>query len=597
MNKSNTTEEKKVKGFMESKYTRLFLKKYKANYLLGISFLIIIDIMQTRIPIITGYVIDGLELKNIEMANIRHQIILLFFIAISVFIGRIIWRYFIFGTSRTIERDIRNDLFEHLEKMSTKYYQEHSAGEIMAHMTNDLEAVRMALGQGILFICDVAALGTITIFNMINEIDLVLTIVAVIPLLMIAITTTILGKELHKRFAMKQEAFADLSNFVQENLSGIKVIKSFVQEKKEIEAFEKVNKNNYNKNMKLMRMYTVMHPYMQFISGLSLAIAIGYGGYITVYGRISVGDFAAFIQYLGMLVWPMIAVGMTINIFTMGSASLERIEKILNEPIEIKDSIYVNHTNNLKGSIEVRNLSYKYPETNNYVLKDVSFKISKGQTLGIIGRTGSGKTTLVNLFLRIFDPDKNSIFIGGEDIMEIHLDVLRKNIGYVPQDNFLFSNTISNNIDFGVRNSTEDEIINAAKAACVHDNIIDFKEGYKTVIGERGVSLSGGQKQRISIARALIKDPEILILDDSVSAVDTDTEEKILSHIKNTRNGKTNVIIAHRISTIQNADLIIVIEDGKIIEKGKHAELIQNNGLYNSIYEKQLLEKMLEEQE
>lgn len=597
MNGTITKENKSVAGFIKSKYTKFFLKKYRANYLFGILFLIIIDVLQTRIPIITGYVIDGLELKNIEMNKIGHQILLLFMIAISVFIGRIIWRYFIFGTSRSIERDIRNDLFEHLEKMSTKYYQAHSAGEIMAHMTNDLEAVRMALGQGILFICDVVALGTITIFNMVNEIDLVLTIVAVIPLLMIAVTTSILGKELHKRFASKQEAFADLSNFVQENLSGIKVIKSFVQENKEIEAFEKVNKNNYNKNMKLMRMYTVMHPYMQFISGLSLAIAIGYGGYITVYGRISVGDFAAFIQYLGMLVWPMIAVGMTINIFTMGSASLERIEKILNEPAEIKNSVNVRQINHLNGSIEVRNLSYMYPETNNYVLKDVLFKIEKGQTLGIIGRTGSGKTTLVNLFLRVFDPDKNSIYIGGEDIMDIPLDVLRKNIGYVPQDNFLFSNTISNNIDFGVRTSTEDEIINAAKAACVHDNIIDFKEGYKTVIGERGVSLSGGQKQRISIARALIKDPEILILDDSVSAVDTDTEEKILSHIKNTRSGKTNVIIAHRISTIQNADLIIVIDDGKIIEKGKHAELIQNNGLYNSIYEKQLLEKMLEEQE
>lgn len=596
MYKSKINKNKNVTGFIKSKYTRLFFKKYKGNYLFGILSLVIIDIIQTRIPIITGHVIDGLENKTIKAEDIAHQISILFIIASTVFVGRIIWRYFIFGTSRSIERDVRNEMFEHLEKMSTRYYQEHSAGEIMAHMTNDLEAVRMTLGQGILFVCDVAALGTITIYNMINEIDLTLTIVAVIPLLMIAITTSILGKELNKRFKGKQEAFEHMSIFVQENLSGIKVIKSFVQEKKEIEAFEKVNKNNYNKNMKLMRMYNVMHPYMQFISGLSLALAIGYGGYITIYGKISLGEFAAFIQYLGMLVWPMMAVGMTINIFSMGSASLERIEKILNEPVEIKDSDNVRNINKIEGSIEVKNLNYIYPNTNNNVLKNISFTLGKGQTLGIIGRTGSGKTTLVNLFLRIFDPDKNSIFIGGEDITDIPLDILRKSIGYVPQDNFLFSNTIYNNIDFGVRTSNDNEITNSAKGACVHDNIIEFREGYKTIIGERGVSLSGGQKQRISIARALIKDPEILILDDSVSAVDTDTEEKILHYIKNNRIGKTNVIIAHRISTIQNADLIIVIDDGKIIEHGKHLDLLEKNGLYNSIYEKQLLEKMLEEQ-
>lgn len=587
----------KPTGFMKSKYIMGFFKKYLLNYILGIIALVMVDVAQTRVPIIVGNIIDGIELTNISMSSIKSSIIILFIIAGIMYAGRIVWRYFIFGTSRNIERDIRNDMFSHLEKMSAKYYQNHAPGEIMAYMTNDLDAVRMALAQGILTLFDVIALGTLTLFNMVTEIDPLLTVAAVIPLLLIALSARFMGRELFSRYSGRQEAFADLSSFVQENLSGIKIIKSFVQESKTIMSFEKVNKNTYDKNMKLMKLQTVMHPFMQMVSGIALAVAIGYGGYITVQGRITLGDFTAFISYLGMLVWPMMAIGIMINIFTMGAASLERIENILNEQAEISDSNHTLSIDNILGDIQVNNLNYKYPETDKYVLNNISFEVKKGQTLGIIGRTGSGKTTLVNLFLRVFDPDKNTVFINGTDILSVPLNVLRKNIGYVPQDNFLFSDTIANNIDFGLRSNDRDRITEAAKAAAVHENIVDFKEGYDTVIGERGVSLSGGQKQRISIARALIKDPEILILDDSVSAVDTDTEEKILKHLSETRNGKTNIIIAHRISTIQNADLIIVLEDGRIAEKGTHNELLGNKGLYHSIYEKQLLEKMLEEQE
>lgn len=594
---NSQAKENKPSSFMKSKYIRGFFKKYYVNYIFGIIALLIVDIVQTRVPIIVGSVIDKIELSNLDMAFVKTAILKLFAIAGTVYAGRILWRYFIFGTSRSIERDMRNDMFGHLEKMSSNYYQQHGTGEIMAHMTNDLEAVRMALGPGILTLFDVIALGAVTIYNMVTEIDPLLTIVAVIPLLFIAVSVRLMGREMHQRFAKKQEAFADLSNFVQENLSGIKVIKSFVQEEKCIKSFEAWNKSTYDKNMELSKIQTVMHPFMQMIAGLALAISIGYGGYITINGRITLGEFTAFIQYLGMLVWPMVATGMTINLFTMGSASLERVENILNEPVEIKDSETVNHINSISGTIEVKNLNYKYPGTDKYVLNGINFKVEKGQTLGIIGRTGSSKTTLVNLLLRIFEGDKNSILIGGQDILDIPLSVLRKNIGYVPQDNFLFSDTIANNIDFGLRSSNVDKIIEAAKNAAVHDNIIEFKHGYDTVIGEKGVSLSGGQKQRISIARALIKNPEILILDDSVSAVDTDTEEKILKHLKVSRIGKTNIIIAHRISTIQNADIIIVLDEGRIAEQGTHEQLIQNKGLYHSIYEKQLLEKMLEEQE
>lgn len=589
-------KENKSTSFIKSSYIKKLFKKYKYSYFFGLIALLVVDYSQTLVPLIIGNVIDQFELSSFEASYVSNAVFKLIAIAFTIYAGRILWRYFIFGTSRSIERDIRNDMFSHLEKLSVKYYQDHKPGEVMAHMTNDLEAVRMALGPGVLTLFDVLALGLITVYKMVTEIDPVLTIVAVIPMMLIAVSVRYMGREMHKRFAHKQAAFASLSDFVQENLSGIKVIKSFVQEKEAIEAFENSNKNSYNKNMKMLKLQTLMHPYMHMIAGLSSAIAIGYGGYITIYGKITLGEFTAFIQYLGMLVWPMMAVGMTINVFTMGAASLERVEKILSEAVEIKDSERTLPIESFEGSLEIKNLNFKYPDERKNVLNDINFKIEKGQTLGIIGRTGSGKTTLVNLLLRIFDPADETIYIGGYNILDIPLDLLRKNIGYVPQDNFLFSDTIANNIDFGLRTEDKEKIMEAAKTASVHDNIVEFKNGYQTLIGERGVSLSGGQKQRISIARALIKDPEILILDDSVSAVDTNTEEKILSHLKEKRKNKTNIIIAHRISTIQDSDLIIVLDEGRIVESGKHSQLLQNDGLYKSLYEKQLLEEMIEQE-
>jgi ATP-binding cassette subfamily B protein len=336
---------------------------------------------------------------------------------------------------------------------------------------------------------------------------------------------------------------------------------------------------------------------MRFISGFSLAVVIGFGGYLSIIETITVGQFVAFIQFIGMLVWPMVAIGYTFNILSMGGASLERIEKILDEEIDIKDTDFVDNTiTEIKGDIKVENLNFKYEGEKETALKNISFNIDRGETLGIIGRTGSGKTSLVNLLLRLHDPEKKTIFIDGRDILEIPLNTLRDSIGYVPQDNFLFTDNIYNNIDFGHRDKSKEEIMEAAKKACVHENIIEFKEGYDTLVGERGVTLSGGQKQRISIARALIKNPKILILDDAVSSVDTDTEEKILGHLKEDRKDKTTIIIAHRISTIQNADKIIVIDEGEVVEKGTHSELLENEKLYYSLYQKQLLEKELEEE-
>ncbi len=587
----------KPSGIFKSEYLRKYFLKYKNKYIVGILVLIIIDILQLRIPLIIGNAVDFLQSQGAELSGLSRYIFLVVIIGMGVAVGRFVWRHMIFGTSRFIEYDIRNELFGHLEKLSLKYYNKHKTGDIMAHMTNDLNAVRMAVGPGVLMVVDAAVIGTLTIYNMITEIDLKLTLLAGIPLLLIIVNSIIIGKVMRLRFKEKQAAFSDLSDFTQERISGIYVIKSFVQESKEIEAFKKVTKDYYDKNLKMLKIFVLMRPFMRFISGFSLAVVIGYGGYLSIIGTITVGEFVAFVQFIGMLVWPMVAIGFTFNILSMGGASLERIETILDEEIDIKDTEYVdNSITEIKGDIKVENLNFKYDDDKESALKNISFNINRGETLGIIGRTGSGKTSLVNLLLRLHDPEKNKIFIDGRDILEIPLNTLRDSIGYVPQDNFLFTDNIYNNIDFGHRDKSKDEIIEAAKKACVHDNIVEFKDGYDTLVGERGVTLSGGQKQRISIARALIKDPRILILDDAVSSVDTDTEEKILGYLKEDRKEKTTIIIAHRISTIQNADIIIVIDEGEVIEKGTHSELLENQKLYHSLYEKQLLEKELEEE-
>lgn len=591
-----TDEKDSILSLIKSPYVLSFIKKYKLSYIIGIAFLVLIDYLQTIIPMNIGRVIDGLEKNNITLNGIQRELIIIIALALVIIIGRIMWRLLIFGAARKIERDIRDDLFAHLEKLSQRYFNNHKTGEIMAYVTNDLESVRQAMGMGTMMIFDVATLLFFTLYNMSTQINVSLTIAAVIPLIFIALVTAKIGPKLFRRFADRQEAFSKISDFVQEDLSGIKVVKAFVQQQEEILAFEKVSKNYFKVNMNLMKLHAAMNPFMSGIAGIAMAVALSYGGYITVNGVISIGNFVTFLQFLGMLVWPMMAIGMAVNVMTMGSASLKRIESVLKEEVEIKDSDNVKNPENFEGSIKFNNLSYKYPNTDTYALENISFEIKKGETLGIVGRTGSGKTTLVNLLLRLYNVDKNSIFVSGTDIMELPLKSLRENIGYVPQDNFLFSETIKNNIDFSDGSLSMETVEKFADFACVHDNIFEFKEGYETIVGERGVTLSGGQKQRVSIARALIKDPEILILDDSVSAVDTDTEEKILNNLRKQRAGKTNIIIAHRISTIQQANHIIVIDEGKLIEQGTHEQLIANNGLYNSLYQKQLLEKMIDEE-
>ena len=579
-----------------SPYARKFIGKYKWSYLIGIIVLIFIDVLQTEVPLVVGGTLDQVAEAGFTADMIWQPVIKLAAIAITVFLGRIIWRWFIFGSARKIERDMRNELYAHLQTLPASYFHKHKAGEIMAYISSDIEAVRMVFAVTVMMGMDSLAIGLSTLFKMITQIDLKLTVMAFIPMVLVALTTTFVGGELHRRFKIRQQAFSDLSDFVNEKLGGMKVIKAFVQEPAERENFEKVNKIACDANVKEARIQAFMFPFMRAVTGLSMALAIGYGGYIAILGRITVGDFGSFIMFLNNLMWPMAAIGRIINVMTRGSAAMQRLETVLHAKADICDWPEAKDEGAVAGSVEARNLTFTYGEGAPNVLENVTFKLEKGQTLGIVGRTGCGKTTLVNLLMRVFDPEEGQLFIGGREIHHIPLKQLRETIGYVPQDNFLFSDTISENIRFGDRSKTQEEIEAAAKAACVHDNIVDFAEGYETMVGERGVSLSGGQKQRISIARALILDPEILVLDDSVSAVDTDTEEKILQHLRQTRKGKTNIIIAHRISTIQDADQILVIDEGKVAELGNHEELLAKNGIYADMYNRQLLEKMKKEE-
>lgn len=572
------------------------LGNYWWRYFLGLSALVLVDLLLLEIPRITGKVTDGLQSGTFDMAGMWQQILQLLVLGLFIAAMRFAWRWFIFGTSRSIETDLRLDYFQKLEQLSTNFYNEQKTGDLMAYAINDLNAIRMMVGPGVLMALDALVLTLFVMIRMTTEVSVTLTLFSIIPMPIIAGGSVILGKFVFSRSKEKQEAFAHMSDMVQENISGMRVIKAFVKESYEMARFAKANRNNYEKNMKMVKLFAFMMPMVSLISGLSIMIALGMGGRMAMIGEISLGNFVAFLQYLLMLVWPMMAFGWCINIFSQGLASLERFEKILKTPVEIQDADNLKTPEIILGTIEVKDLTFSYKADKAPVLHHISFEIKEGETLGILGRTGSGKTTIANLLLRLFNPPEGTVFLGGHDILTLPLSHLRKSFAYVPQDNFLFSDKLSGNIAFSKETVNQTDVEAMAKAASVHQNIIDFKEGYETIVGERGVTLSGGQKQRVSIARALMVDAPVLILDDAVSAVDTKTEEAILTMLREKRQNQTTIMIAHRISTLQNADHIIVLDEGEIIESGTHESLLAEKGLYYEMtLQQQLEEEIIEE--
>ncbi len=586
----------------EMKFAGRYIRRYIPQYLIGIIALLLVDLLNVYIPRFTGQITDGLETHTITMPEIWMLIgkILLFGVLIAV--GRFCWRYFILGPARSIERELRDDMFGHLETLSMRYYNENKTGDLMAHFTNDLQSIRMFLGFTIITAFDATVMLVLVLAQMILYVDLKLTVVAVIPLLLIMFGDVYYGKLMHRKFLEKQQAFSDLTDQVQEAVSGIRVIKAFVQEKKELAAFARMNRYNQEKNLGVVRLQALFMPLLELVIGASGLLTLLYGGYLAIAGEITLGQFVAFNQYISMLIWPMFAAGDCITYISQGLASMKRIMVIFNERPDIVDGPDVDRSiKTLNGEIEIEGLSFAYPgQKGAEVLHDIDLHVEAGETLAVIGRTGSGKTTLASLLLRLYDTEPDRIRIDGHPLTEIPLAVLRENIAFVPQDNFLFSDTLENNISFGIRDKSRTDIheavVQAAKEACIHDNIMEFPDGYQTVVGERGVTISGGQKQRSSIARALLKDAPILVMDDALSAVDTDTEEQILHNLRVNRAGRTTLIIAHRISTIQNADHILVLDDGRRAEYGTHEELMELNGIYRSIYDKQQLEKQLQEE-
>ncbi|NNG65850.1 ABC transporter ATP-binding protein [Caldanaerobacter subterraneus] len=572
-----------------------FIKRHKWDYIIGIIFLLGVDLLQMIIPHLLGSVTDLFKSKDLTPKILLNYSLWIIGISLLVFAFRFIWRIKIMGMSRLLEKDLREDLFSKLLTLSPQYYHEHKTGDLMAHATNDINAIRMVAGPGIIMSIDASFLSITIILIMIFTINFKLTLFALLPLPVLALVVNRFGKIIHARFTKVQEAFASLTDKVQESISGIRVIKAFVQEKEEIENFRQENFRNFLANMNMIKIWGLFDPAVQFLAALSFTIALLYGGTQVIRGVISLGEFVAFTAYLGMLIWPMMAFGWVINIFQRGAASMERINVILNEVPEITDKFADPNITTIKGDIEIKNLTFSYKKDLPPVLKNINLKIPRGKTLAIIGKTGSGKSTLVNLIARLYTVPCDKIFIDGHDINEIPLKVLRENIGFVPQDNFIFSDTIANNIAFTKEEPLE-KIQKFAEMADVHKDIVEFPQQYDTVVGERGVTLSGGQKQRIAIARALIKDPKILILDDSLSAVDTNTEERILNNLKEFMKDRTTIIASHRISTIKNADEIIVLDEGEIVERGTHEELLNLKGLYYSIYEKQQLEEAIQKE-
>lgn len=568
-----------------------FFKEEKRKYITGILLLAIVSVLSLIPPYIVGVIVDHIEQGTLTTSILIYWCGVLFVIAIAVYIFRFLWRIMIFGASIKLARKLRNQLYEHFTKMSPKFYNNRRTGDLMAHSTNDIRAVEQTAGVGVLTLVDSLTMGGFVILTMAFTINWKLTLICLIPMPFMALATSYYGSLLHKRFGKAQAAFSSLNDKVQESMSGIRVIKTFGYEKDDVESFRKKSDDVVQKNIAVARVDSLFDPTISFIVSISFFLAILFGARYVVAGELSIGELTSFTIYLGLLIWPMLAFGWLFNIVERGRASYNRISSLLSEKVDITDDKSVKNEPPV-GDIEFHVNRFAYEEI---ALQHVSFKVNKGETLGVVGRTGSGKTTLMKLFMRQYDLNDGVIYFSGRSINEYTLEALRKSVGYVPQDHFLFSATIADNIAFAKPDASLSEIIDAAKLASIHEDIVQLPDGYETVVGERGVTLSGGQKQRISIARALITNPELLILDDSLSAVDAKTEEAILESLREVRKDKTTMITAHRLSAIKHANTIVVLDNGEVIQKGNHKQLMSVDGWYKEMYEKQKLETLVEQ--
>ena len=581
------------------KYINRYYLKNAPVLLLGLLALLTVDYIQLLIPQFYRLVINGVNLGQVVVNGqtlpftkevlLQHICLPMIWIVVLMVIGRFLWRICFFGSAVRVAANLRERMFDHSRQLSQQYYQVNKVGNLMSLYTNDIDTIQECFGDGILMFFDALVLGLMALYKM-WRMDYKLTLLALIPALIMFGIGTVMGTAMTKRWEERQQAFSDLSDFAQENFSGIAVIKAFVKELKELMAFRKLNKQNEEINVIYTKIATLLEVLVTLFVESVICVILGYGGYLVYQGRFNAGQLVEYIGYFEAIVWPIMAISMLIEKTSRGKASLNRITELLDAPIDVADRPGVQELQNPQGSVEFRHLTFRYPDGEYDVLQDISFTIHPGESVGIVGKTGAGKTALVDLLLRTYNVPDGTLFVDGKDVNILSIHSVRAACAYVPQDNFLFSDTIAHNIGFGVDDASPEMIDHAASLADVRDNIVDFKDGYETVLGERGVTVSGGQKQRISIARALLKDAPILILDDSVSAVDTRTEKIILDNLKSSRANKTTLLIAHRISTVERLDKIIFLDDGKIEAVGPHDELYTSCPKYRRMVDLQRLE-------